>query len=427
MSSGTGTHLSAAWRRLYWVLYPVMALLVLSPLLTSAPALAGDAYWSAETIPGTTGNVLGPAGIDVRDIAVAADGTTIYAVPGDSIAEQIVYRSTDTGASWAELDVSIAADLVAVAPDDAGTVAIADSATAQVYVTTNSGLNWYDLGVPGEGGSAAAAVDDIAISKAVNGVNYIAVAGREAAHTANTWYYKLGAVGASWRGTAALGGFSAASQAAAVAFSPDFPSDEAMTVITENDGDSVTLQIFSFDTGSWNSSAGFNPYPLAIISGGGITGLDSASLSLAPDYASNSEELRTAFIGLAVSGGAADVASSGIYRVENDQVTALKTGVGIHSVAFDGASLVAGSYQSTTVYRSQNPLASSPTVSLPAALKEPGGTGRVVVAWAGDNVAAGTSGNESAFAMSRDGGAAFNDISLIDTDHNTRQGRGRSR
>ncbi|MHB8105807.1 MAG: hypothetical protein ACYDG5_09795, partial [Dehalococcoidales bacterium] len=47
--------------------------------------------------------------------------------------------------------------------------------------------------------------------------------------------------------------------------------------------------------------------------------------------------------------------------------------------------------------------------------KSPSGDNRTVVAWMGGTVIAGTSGNESAFAISEDNGYTFNDISLIDT------------
>jgi len=48
-------------------------------------------------------------------------------------------------------------------------------------------------------------------------------------------------------------------------------------------------------------------------------------------------------------------------------------------------------------------------------MKGPGGENRVVIDWAGDVVVAGTSGGESAFAVSNSNGLAFNDVSLIDT------------
>lgn len=387
-------------------------------LFMTALVSAGTNSWSAETIPSTTNNVLGPSGIDVCDIAVANDSTTIYSVPGDSISTKTVYKSTDAGISWTGKNISVTADLVAVAPDDADIVAIAASGTAQVYLTINGGANWRSLGIPQESGSVAAAaiaLYDIAISAASNGVNYVAVAGKEAGDIANVWYYNAGAVVPVWKGTNAFTGFSSSSEVAAVAFSPSFTLDKAMVAVTEKGGDSVMLQIFNFDTSGWNDNSGFTGYPITIVCGSGITGLSSASLSLDPEYLAYEDDLHNIFIGLTITGDATAVTSSGIYRLSSDQKTILNTGAKIHSVAFDGSKLVAGSYDTTNVYRSADPLAEIPSISPVATLKGPGGTNKVMVAWADSNVVAGTSGVESALAVSRDNGEAFNDISLIDT------------
>ena len=59
----------------------IVLLLVVSLFSWAAPVSAGATVWSAETIPSQTGNMLGPAGIDIIDLAVGGDGTTIYAVP----------------------------------------------------------------------------------------------------------------------------------------------------------------------------------------------------------------------------------------------------------------------------------------------------------------------------------------------------------
>jgi hypothetical protein len=188
-----------------------------------------------------------------------------------------------------------------------------------------------------------------------------------------------------------------------------------MLAISEDDNVSVNLQILNLDTNRWNAAANFAGYPVTIVSGSGITGLTSASISLAPDYLADDDDRRIVFVGLTVSGDATAIDTSGIYRLDNYNKTALKTGTKIHSIAFNGTSLVAGSHDTSTVYRSANPLATIPTVSTVSTMKEPGGENKVVVAWAGSKVVAGTSGNESAFAVSRDSGATFNDISLIDT------------
>jgi len=101
--------------------------------------------------------------------------------------------------------------------------------------------------------------------------------------------------------------------------------------------------------------------------------------------------------------------------VLTSSVPAEESGVTAVCVAFDGTNLVAGEYNTTIVWRSANPLASasSPTVNTTSASNRPSGENKVVVDWAGSNVAAATSGNLSAFTVSTDNGTSFSDILVI--------------
>ena len=393
------------------------AMLLLVCLLSfAAPASAGTRSWSAESIPGTDGNVLGPVGVDVSDLAVAADGTTIYTVPGDSVSGNVIYRSTDTGKSWAAWNVAIGADLVAVAPDDAYMAAITSENASAVYITADGGSTWDSLGTPGEnGGAAAVAIYDIAISTGTDGRRYIAVAGEEAGGVANMWYFNLGSTEPAWKGTRTMPGFTSANAVKALAFSPDFSSDKVMAAVGVSDNLSVDFEIFDFSSQKWNVSAGFSGYPVTILSDDGITGIASVAISLDPKYPGGDETTRIAFVGLTINGDTSARAASGIYRLNDNSRKELKTGVNIHSIGFDGVNLVAGAYDNNIVYRSADPLAATPTVGNTPAMKSPGGESKAVVAWAGSDVVAGTSGNESAFAVSANSGETFNDISLIDT------------
>lgn len=306
----------------------------------ATPASAGTASWSAEPIPDTTGNVIGPVGVDVRDIAVATGGATVYAVPGDSVSDNVVYKSTDAGVSWTVLGVEIEAELVAIATDKANMIAIASEDASSVYLTTDGGSTWNSLGTPqASGGSAAAAIYDIVISATSDGVNYIAVAGKEAGDVANVWYFNIGAVVPSWQETNALAGFSSADVVKAVAFSPDFPSDRVLVAVTEKDSVSVDFQMLNVSSEKWNATAGYAGYPVAIASDNGITDLTSASISLDTEYAGSSTDRRIAFVGLTVDGDTAARATSGIYRLKDTSREGLKTGTNVHSLAYDGAGL----------------------------------------------------------------------------------------
>jgi hypothetical protein len=409
------------------ILGVALTLMLLGSLVAAAaPVSAGTLSWTAETIPSESDQVLEEC--DVVDIAVTEDGDVIYAAGGQE-GGALIYKSLDGGSTWSVIDTETGddVDLIAAAPDDSDYIAFADTAEDIVWVSTNGGTTWGSLGTPQESGDAAVSViKDIAFSTEKSGNHFIAVAGEESGPKANVWYYEVGAAAPSWVETNSLDGFEAASTgnctAAAVAFSPNFSGDQIMLAITEEDdgstgNDHVYLEIFSFNSDMWNDDAGFDGYAVTIIEDDGITDLTQAWLSLDPEYLGADDAMRLAFQGVTLAGNTDAVANNGIYRTDDTVAKALKEGstIEIHSVAFDGTYLVAGRHDSNTVYYSDDPTATTPTISTTRSLKRPGGDDEVVLAWAGDNVVAGTSGDESAFAVSEDYGKTFNDISLIDT------------
>jgi len=383
-------------------------------LLFPMPASAGTLSWGSESIPSTSGYVLNAG--NVVDLAVSTDGDVIYAAAGT----EYIYRSSDGGESWSIVHVVDGTDScdvtdIAVAPDDENYIAAAGDNTSErvVFISDDGGANWDALGDTG-----LTAIHDLALSAAKSGNHYASVAG-----DATVWYYKIGTVGAVWTNAGLLDGFAAGQEkAGAVAFSPNFASDEVMVAVTANFTSAIEFQIFSFDQAKWNSNAGFTEYPVEIVGATAdavVDALDSASISLSPDYLGSDDSMRLSFVGITTGGTATADDADGIFRLDEDSVDALKEDKNIHSVDFDGTNLVAGRYDSTIVYRCADPLGSSPSVSGSASLKSPGGTGLGVVAFAGANVVAGTSGDESAFAISENDGKTFNDISLIDTSLDT--------
>jgi photosystem II stability/assembly factor-like uncharacterized protein len=392
------------------------AALLVSSILVAAPAVAEAPFWSAEPTPGMTDYVLGPAGIDIRDLAAADDGLTLYAVTGDSLPAAAMYKSTDGGLNWTALDIPVTGDLVSVAPDNADIVAVARKEAPVVYVSSDGGSSWKSLGeVRTEDNAAASIIHAIAISSASQEIRFIAVAGEEAGNIGNVWYTTTEGPVSAWEETGGLPGFQSASTIKSVAFSPGFSADKILVTAGESDNQSVYLGIFSFAERKWNRSAGFTGYPVTVISNEGITGLTSASIALNPKYQGGDETTRIAFLGLTVDGDIDARATSGIYRLTDTAVKALKPGVNIHSITFDGPYLIAGAHDSNIIYRSTNPMAATPSVKPTPPLKSPGGENQVVVVSSGQGVVAGTSGNESALAISRNDGRTFNDISLIDT------------
>ena len=397
-------------------------MLLSSFLVAAVPASAGTMSWTAfSPVPTTNSQVL--AEIDILDIAVSADGDTIYVASGDST----IYKSWDRGMTWSTYDTTDDVDLVAVAPDDDDIVAYADQSDDEVWVSTNGGSTFGTLGVPQDPGDAVvSSIMDLSISPASSGINYVAVAGEEAGPIANVWWYDVGDASPVWTEINSKAGFTTDetgnSTAAAVEFSPNFPSDQVMLALTGQwDGaglaDNISLEIYSFNQSKANLEAGFDSYPVLVTSDTGITDIDAGSLTLDQDYLGSDDSMRLAFIGLDLAG---DEDMNGIHRADNTATKELKVGdtIDIKSVAFNGSVLVAGHNDNNVVRYSLDPTASTPTIKTTHSLKRPGfatndGT---IVKWAGtDDIIAGGSGDESAFALSTNNAVSFNDISLIDT------------
>ncbi|MFC1915680.1 hypothetical protein ACFLW4_03185 [Chloroflexota bacterium] len=385
----------------------LVLVMTVSLLFSAAPVSAGTLAWGAETLPSTSGNVLA-YGTNILDIAVSADGTMYVAAGGNTL-----YKSTDDGATWSGLTTDNATDLVGVALDDSDIVAYADTTTNLVHVSINGGTTWGSLGTiqEGSGGDTVSSLSDLAVSPDSAGTNYVAVAGVDNATTGAVWYFNVGAAAPKWiEATSDSGIVSSLLACGAVAFSPNFASDEVM-VTTAINAANVTFEIYSHNSDTWNT---FDGYPVTIdVAATAFSAITAADIALAPDYLGSDDSLRIAFVAIDVN----EATSDGIWRLKDTSVKDIKVGSGndAYSVAFDGTNLVAGQSTSNAIWRCDDPLASTPTFSTASSLKRPGGTSAVVVDWNGADVVAGMTGNESAFATSKDNGKSFSDISLIDT------------
>ena len=187
--------------------------LLASLMAMAAPVSARTLGWSTETIPSAANDVI-ETGVSVVDIAVAADGNIIYAGGGSTI----LYRSTNRGVAWADIDFGGATgndtDLVAVAPDDSDYVAVADTTTEAIWITTNGGTTWGSVGIPGAAASdPITTINDISISAASSGIHYLAVAGIDTGAAA-VWKYNIGAAAPAWVKLSALTGYTADTVAA---------------------------------------------------------------------------------------------------------------------------------------------------------------------------------------------------------------------
>jgi photosystem II stability/assembly factor-like uncharacterized protein len=397
-----------------------LIVIILSTLFVAAAPVsaANPLQWNSEAIPSAAGYVLLPDS-SIYGMAIGPDGMTIYVTTGDN---GVLYKSTNAGAMWSSVNNTagmspgtpgIESDLVAVAADDADVVVIGDWTNNHIRVSTTGGTQWSDLDT-----SAFAPHGDIVgldVSSEVSGIRYVAVADDGGA----VWVRKFGTSWEEWKeASSEYTGYVGNSSAMAVKFSPNFSSDRTLTAVTDNNTTGATyfeLLVFT-SVPKWNADAGLIDYPAHIYNYLGAdfyVSNNEAAIALAPDYPGGGEYESVAFITIGTD-DAAVPASSGVYRMDDYISSCIKRGIQASSVAFDGEVCVAGT-EDARVWRSENPLDSSPSFLANNSMKGPSGERETLVGFAGTTVVAGTEGNESAFSVSIDNGRSFSDISLIDT------------
>jgi hypothetical protein len=217
-----------------------------SMFLMATPVSAGTNSFTAESgTPSSTGSILIDSSLSIVAMETSADGKTIYAASSNGTG--VLYKSTDSGATWTVLTKpSTLGDItnIAVAPDDANVVIIAGDQTgtnAEVYVSNNGGSTFTIMNdstnIITNGTSTLAVINDIAVSSLdSSSTRYVAVAGTDSLALGCIFYFNLGATAPAWKNaalTSATAGFTSGPTDpgmafAAVAFSPNFPSDQVM-------------------------------------------------------------------------------------------------------------------------------------------------------------------------------------------------------
>lgn len=414
---------------------------VATPVSAAIPPSASNALvWNSEGGPSSVppGARTLVAGSAVSDIAVASDGQTVYAVssggtlPGTNNAAYAsnkgVFKSTNGGVSWAPdkltsigstvstANVTIP-QLVAVAPGDPNTVAVVGDSN-KVFLSSDGGITFNQAQ-----GDNMTMINAVAISPLTSGVRYVAVAGtNNITGAADIQYFPVGSLVSQWQSVAtsstpdnwqtdaALNG----TNVLAIAFSPNFASDKVLNAVTAN-ASSTSLEILSFSSHKKNAAAGFLNYPKSVFPVGyaGTATSTMANIVLPSTYLGADQTLTTVFVGLTHTGGT----TGDVYRLQDTGVasTAMGFGDAIYSVDYNGTVLVAGSSDRNLVFSCANPTAAAAaiTYTTTSSYQSPTGANKTVVAWQGTNVVAGTSGLNSAFAVSGDNGVTFNDVSLI--------------
>jgi len=415
--------------------------LMVSLLVIAAPASAADPLqWNSEVLPGATNQVV-VEGLDIMDFAIAADGTTIYAVGAISTTYNKVYKSMNAGRTWIDItglggltaETSFHAGFVAIAPDNSSVVAIAQDSTdnCTVYLTNNGGASWSSLGTAKDvDDNPAQHIYDLDVSSEVPpGVRYVTVCGTDAGDP-GIYYYDLGSAMGDWRdavtdfttdlGTTYVDAFYS------IEFSPNFSADYTLVAISSDSANTSTkgemrLHALGFNQQVWNDFTGYPVLVQQAVANGANWAVAAADVGLAPDYVGSDDISRVAFVAAGIDDDGSEV--GGIFRCDDSTPYDLKVGYPMNSIDFNGTDIVAGAYDSNYVWRSADPLVTQPTVIPSRANKRIGvdaasTNDAVIVAWNGDEVLGAKQLAASAFSVSRDNGNTWNDIALIDANLN---------
>ena len=403
----------------------VILLLSLSLSIPASPAIASpdEVKWTRVNIPaeGRAGNWMLADGSDVQHLTMAVDGT-LYAY-GKGLTYTL-YKSTDGGYSWSYIgDVQDSIVDIATAPNDANAIYYATA--SDVYRSTNGGEKFYRLPPnPGGAGSNNIAITAIDITQMDSAI--VAVGTRDTDNSEFGGVYILDEeqVIPSWQDTS-LGNY----DVYAVAFSPDYAAYHQLVAVVTDESD--TLVTTKFGEAGWGTTTGNArldkdnsaiPTPVAVA--------NSAAITFPSDYDATAEDY-TQFIAIDTGSDDGDVYKiSAVAAPGSSVATDLNIGsayglsnVDVTGLAVTGsdttASLLAGGAASAQTYFSDDG-----GKNWTRSRKEPTGGSKTYVIMSpdftsGGTVYAATSGTESAFSVSQDGGNVWNQVSLIDTEIST--------
>jgi hypothetical protein len=372
-----------------------------------ASAAAESARWTKVSIPteGEAGNWALAAGSDIELLTAGVDGTLYAYVKGLA---NTLFKSTDGGHSWEPIGgVRDAIVDIAISPQDPATVYFATSAL--VYRSVDGGRTFQML--PPNPGGAGADSKEITSIDAVRLEGNLVVAGTkdtDSAEFGGVYILYEGDIVPNWTDSSPGG-----CDVAAIAFSPHY-SDNPQLIAVATDEIDTYVNIKTGDAG-WNEDTGY-----ALID----AVASSAQITFPGSY--NPYE-PVVYVGIDTGAGEGDVYRiNGATGPETSIATDLNTGAGdglsdidiAGLAAYDAGGsiiLLAGTADSAMTYVS----ADSGT-TWTRSREAPAGVSGTGVLIAPDfdvtgMMYAATGGAGSGFSLSRDRGASWDQISLIDT------------
>jgi len=399
----------------------LLAALALTPLLSllgspfpASPVTAApdEVKWSRVNIPteGEIGNWVLASGSNIQHLTMANDGT-LYCYAHPSGTSYTLFKSRDAGYSWSSTgQVSDAIVDIATAPGDANCIYYATE--SYIYKSTDAGTSFTRL-PPSPGGAGA---DNIAITSldvarlAGRNIVIVGTVDRDNSQYGGVYTLDEGEAPPTWHDTN-IGSYDVCK----VAFSPKFASDGQLVAVVTNERD--TLVTTKVGDGGWGQVSG----------NATVAGLvpREAVIAFPDDYDATTAGY-SLFVAIDTGTGNGDVYKiTGKPVPDSSNATDLNIGasdnlssVDVSGLAVSGNTatvrLLAGAASSTRVY-----ISTDGGINWTRSTKEPTGQSRTCLLMAPDFPSSGTAyaattGTESAFSRSADGGVTWNQVGLID-------------
>jgi photosystem II stability/assembly factor-like uncharacterized protein len=367
-----------------------VAVLTLGLLLLlgfTSPVLAelDSVKWSNVNTPtqGKPGGWVLASGSDIQHLTMASDGV-LYAY-GKGLTYTL-YQSTDGGYSWLTIG-KVQNEIVdiAVAPDNV----VYYATLSQIFKSVDGVSKFAALPTPGGAGANHIEITSLDASQLTN--NIIAVGTKDTDNAQYGGIYLLDEATLTWTDTN-LGNYDVYT----LAFSPNYPTDHQLIAVVSDETDTFITTDFGDGWGANIANAKIdNLVPL------------SASIAFPDDY--DPSIISRYFV--AIDSG---VNKGDVYRVENSVATDLDLGVDVSGLGASGdvtrANLIAGAAASAEVY-----LSNDGGRNWQRSTKPPTGQSQTHIVMAQSGAYAATSGPESAFSCTTDGGITWNQLSMIDT------------
>ncbi len=377
-------------------------------LPTHHAAAASEAVrWTKVNIPteGEAGHWALAAGSDIQHLTASGDGTLYCYVKGPTYT---LYRSADAGYSWEHIgNVRDAITDIAISAQDTRTIYYAT--VSEVYRSTNSGQTFQTLPPnPGGAGADQREITSIDIVRRDSNIVVVGTRDTDSAEFGGIYILDEADIVPGWTDTG-IGSY----DIGAVAFSPYYLDNRQMVAVATDENDTYVCTRIS-DAG-WNEEIVYARLDVAAT---------SAEIAF-PGYENADEPV--VFVAIDTGTGAGDVYKiSGRPAPDTSTATDLNAGSAYGSSDIDitglaiyddngAVILLAGAADSTMTYTSTDGGA-----TWTRSLKAPTGGSETSVLIGPDfgttgSMYAVTSGDSSALSVSRDLGASWNQLSLIDT------------